>query len=75
MGNSREVPLVRGGGREWRSSRRSFEGGVLLSMLRRWLLSGTLTAPQKAEMIAGTTYLNIHTTANSGGEIRGNIGP
>jgi hypothetical protein len=36
---------------------------------------GTLTAAQKAEMIAGTTYLNIHTTAHPGGEIRGNILP
>ena len=36
---------------------------------------GTLTADQITGMLAGMTYLNIHTTAHSGGEIRGNIGP
>jgi len=42
-------------------------------------LSGTLTAQLLSslvnEMIAGNTYVNIHTVANSGGEIRGQIEP
>jgi CHRD domain len=37
--------------------------------------SGTLSANNTAGMIAGMTYLNIHTPAKPGGEIRGNIGP
>ncbi len=42
-------------------------------------LSGTLTAQPLSslvnEMISGNTYVNIHTIANSGGEIRGQIEP
>ena len=34
----------------------------------------TLTDPQKANLLAGKTYLNIHTSVNPGGEIRGQIG-
>ena len=37
--------------------------------------SGTLTPAEVTGMLAGLTYLNIHTAAHSGGEIRGNIGP
>jgi hypothetical protein len=32
-----------------------------------------LTAAQIASFTAGTLYFNVHTTANTGGEIRGNI--
>ena len=40
-------------------------------------LSGavTLTAAQKAAILAGKTYVNVHTDANQGGEIRGQIAP
>ena len=37
--------------------------------------AGTLNATNLAGMLNGQTYLNIHTTAHPGGEIRGNIGP
>ena len=33
----------------------------------------TLTAPQYAALLAGELYFNVHTVANSGGEIRGQI--
>lgn len=33
----------------------------------------TLTAPQETLLMAGDSYLNFHTTANAGGEIRGNL--
>lgn len=35
--------------------------------------SVTLTEPQEAELLAGRYYINVHTTANGGGEIRGNL--
>ena len=35
--------------------------------------SATLTDTQEAELLAGKWYYNIHTDANKGGEIRGNI--
>ncbi|GEM_PF-179428 len=40
-------------------------------------LSGVLllTDAQKAMMLSGLTYVNIHTVANTGGEIRGQIAP
>jgi len=40
-------------------------------------MSGTLvlTDTQKAYLLAGLTYVNIHTSANPGGEIRGQIAP
>jgi hypothetical protein len=40
-------------------------------------LSGnvTLTPGEVTDMLTGMTYLNIHTAANSAGEIRGNINP
>ena len=34
-----------------------------------------LTAPQQADLLAGKYYINIHTTANGGGEIRGFLTP
>ena len=33
----------------------------------------TLTEPQEADLLAGKYYINIHTAANGGGEIRGNL--
>lgn len=40
-------------------------------------LSGELilTEPQKEHLLSGRTYVNVHTTANSPGEIRGQIMP
>jgi CHRD domain len=35
----------------------------------------TLTAAQWADLMAGKDYINIHTAANKGGEIRGQINP
>jgi hypothetical protein len=35
--------------------------------------TGTLTSAQLAQMKAGTTYANVHTAKNAGGEIRGQI--
>ena len=35
----------------------------------------TLTEAQAAELIAGKYYVNIHTAANKGGEIRGQLKP
>ena len=39
------------------------------------IFSGTveLTAEQLAALVDGLTYINIHTEANGGGEIRGQI--
>jgi hypothetical protein len=37
--------------------------------------SATLTDAQIADLQAGKWYANIHTAANKGGEIRGQIGP
>ena len=37
--------------------------------------SATLTDAQIADLQAGKWYTNIHTAANKGGEIRGQIGP
>jgi len=40
-------------------------------------LSGriTLTRPQKEAILNGLTYVNVHTAANPGGEVRGQIAP
>ena len=35
--------------------------------------SATLTAAQEADLMAGKLYVNIHTAANKGGEIRGQL--
>jgi len=37
--------------------------------------SATLTAAQMADLEAGKYYVNIHTAANKGGEIRGQLQP
>jgi Cu/Zn superoxide dismutase len=37
--------------------------------------SATLTDAQWADLIAGKDYINVHTAANKGGEIRGQIKP
>jgi hypothetical protein len=37
--------------------------------------SGTLNAANWTAFLAGLTYVNIHTTLNSGGEIRGQVVP
>ncbi len=37
--------------------------------------SGTLTDAQLADLQAGKCYVNIHTAANKGGEIRGQLAP
>jgi hypothetical protein len=37
--------------------------------------STTLTSDQASQLLAGQWYVNIHTTANSGGEIRGQVLP
>lgn len=37
--------------------------------------SATLTAGQQAELVNGNLYVNAHTTAHTGGEIRGQIMP
>lgn len=35
----------------------------------------TLTDAQIADILGGRTYVNVHTAANKGGEIRGQVGP
>lgn len=37
--------------------------------------SATLTATQAAEVMAGKWYVNLHTAANPGGEVRGQVTP
>jgi hypothetical protein len=37
--------------------------------------SATLTKPQMDDLMAGKDYVNIHTTQNKGGEVRGQITP
>ena len=37
--------------------------------------SATITSAQAAELRAGKWYVNVHTAANPGGEIRGQVGP
>jgi hypothetical protein len=35
--------------------------------------SATLTEPQAADLLDGKWYVNVHTAANPGGEIRGQL--
>jgi len=51
-----------------------FNGGAFGSS-GRLTGSATLTDEQKTGILAGDTYFNIHTLANGGGEIRGQITP
>lgn len=37
--------------------------------------SATLTAAQVADLLAGKWYVNVHTAANPGGEVRGQVMP
>jgi hypothetical protein len=37
--------------------------------------SATLTAAQLADLMAGMWYVNLHTAANPGGEVRGQVMP
>ena len=37
--------------------------------------SGTMTDAQMADLTAGKCYVNVHTEANKGGEIRGQLAP
>jgi CHRD domain-containing protein len=37
--------------------------------------SGTMTDAQMADLQAGKCYVNIHTAANKGGEVRGQLAP
>lgn len=37
--------------------------------------SATLTAAQAADVLAGKWYVNLHTAANPGGEVRGQVAP
>lgn len=57
-------------------------GGVMLPLTQNemdpnlWMLPKTvLTQAQYDALLAGNTYVNVHTLANSGGEIRGQITP
>jgi glucose/arabinose dehydrogenase len=52
----------------------AFNGGAFGT---NGVLSGsvTVTPEQKAAILSGRTYVNIHTAANTGGEIRGQIAP
>jgi hypothetical protein len=47
-----------------------FPGGVTSGSYTN---SYVLTAPQEAELLCGLWYVNIHTTASPGGEIRGQL--
>jgi len=52
-------------------------GGVIVGMspftADTWTGSGVLTPAQAAAMVTGGMYLNVHTAANGGGEIRGQV--
>ena len=44
-------------------------------LLQQLLAQQSLTQAQAADLMAGRWYLNIHTAANPGGEIRGQVVP
>jgi hypothetical protein len=51
-------------------------GGILIGLSggpKTWTGSGVLSAANVANLLAGNTYLNVHTGANPGGEIRGQV--
>lgn len=52
-------------------------GGVIVPLASTngadWTGTGTLSAANAAAMVAGNTYLNVHSAANPGGEIRGQV--
>ena len=56
-------------------------GGVAIPLAQdamepsRWSAEGALTADQLAAFTAGRLYANVHTPANPGGEIRGQVAP
>ena len=57
-------------------------GGVVIGLtqdpteVKRWsVIDAPLVADQLAEVSAGRYYVNIHTPANPGGEIRGQVAP
>ena len=37
--------------------------------------SATLTPAQASDLLAGKWYVNLHTAANPGGEVRGQVAP
>ena len=47
--------------------------GVITADDLRGILAGASLDDLVAEMVAGNTYVNVHTVANPGGEIRGQI--
>jgi trimeric autotransporter adhesin len=54
---------------------KSFNTPATLGTQGRIAGSVTLTEEQKTRLLAGDTYVNIHSTANTPGEIRGQITP
>jgi glucose/arabinose dehydrogenase/plastocyanin len=52
-----------------------FNGGSFGSTAGTLSGSVVLTATQKAAVLAGLTYVNVHSTTHGGGEIRGQIAP
>jgi len=55
-----------GGGASWSGS------GVIFA---RFITGGLFPAAYEADLLAGNTYINIHTPAHPGGEIRGQLIP
>ncbi len=54
------------GGASWSGS------GVIFS---RFIMGGLFPSAYEADLLAGNTYINIHTPAHPGGEIRGQLIP